>query len=179
MRTRIILISAVVGLCEISSVSRAQTVIPPMVGMWQGDASVVSTWTHVRTIPVRITITADDRVTGTVGDATLVNAMLLKNRGDAAQSLPWKTTYIVEANLHGAVINKDNVFRTSVQIALDWRDDHFVGGFKTSGWKVGNNEARAVLADFVLYRVPLRVNCELTSTTPIHDDDRANASCHQ
>ena len=179
MRTRITLISAIAVLCEISSVSRAQTVIPPMIGMWQGDATVTSSWTRARTIPMRITITADDRVTGTVGDATLVNAMLRKNRGDPAQSLPWKATYIVEANLHGAVINKDNVFRASLQIALDWRDDHFVGGFKTSGWKVGNNEARAVLADLVLYRVPLRVNCDLTSTTPIHDYDRANASCQQ
>lgn len=179
MRTRITLISAVVVLCGISSAGRGQTAIPPMVGMWQGDAIVISSWTRARTIRVRITIAADDRVTGTVGDATLVNAMILKNRGDSARSLPWKTTYIVEANLHGAVINKDNVFRASLQIALDWRDDHFVGGFKTSGWKIGNNEARAVLADLVLYRVPPRVNCDLTSTTPIHDNDRANSSGRQ
>jgi hypothetical protein len=159
------IIGAAALLAALAVTGRGQTVIPPMIGAWQGDATVISSWTRARTIPVRITITADDRVTGTVGDATLVNAMLLKNRGDAAQSLPWKTAYIVEANLHGAIVNKDNVFRSSVQIALDWRDDHFAGGFKTSGWKVGANEARAVFADLVLYRAPLLVTCDLLDQT--------------
>ena len=45
------------------------------------------------------------------------------------------------------------------------RDDQFVGGFKTTGWRVGTNEARAVLANLVSYRARLCAHCDVTSTT--------------
>jgi hypothetical protein len=151
-------IAVVALLCLMSRSSAGQASIPPMIGTWQGNAEIRVNWTRASALPIRLTITRDDRVTGVVGEAKLVDAMLLK---DPEQGM----SYSIEANLIGSIIRKENIWRTSVKIKLDWRDDHFVGDLQTSGWKVGGTERKALLASFTLRREPLRVLCDLEPTT--------------
>jgi hypothetical protein len=151
-------VAAVALLCLTSRSSAGQASIPPIIGTWQGDAAIRVNWTRARTLPIRLTITRDDRVTGVVGEAKLVDAMLMR---DPEQGM----SYRIEANLTGPIIRKETIWRTSVTITLDWRDDHFVGDLQTSGWKVGGIERKVLLATFTLRREPLRVVCDLGSMT--------------
>jgi hypothetical protein len=151
-------IAAVALLCLAVRSSSGQASIPPMVGTWQGNAAIRVNWTRASTLPIRLTITRDDRVTGVVGEARLVDAILMK---DPEQGM----SYSFEANLTGPIIRKENIWRTSVRITLEWRDDQFVGDLQTSGWKVGATERKPLLASFTLRRELLRVLCDLESTT--------------
>jgi hypothetical protein len=130
---------------------RSQVASPSMLGAWQGDGHVVVNWTRQRTLAVQLVLFAGDSVSGTIGDAKLVNARFMKNAGASR----WKTEYVIEGNLEGCVIRAENIWRTSVQIPLDWIDDRFEGSINTSGWKVGNAELRALTATIVLTRPPV------------------------
>jgi hypothetical protein len=138
----------------------SQVAIPPMLGLWQGDAEIVVTWTRQRTLPVRIEIHPDDRVTGTIGEATLVGAKLIRVDDERERTARWKTDYVISSNLTGPLIRKETIWRTSVELWLDWRDQRFQGGLTTSGWKVAGSERRVLDAVLVLRRAPIKVVCE-------------------
>ena len=142
--------------------ARCQTAIRPMLGVWAGDAEIVVAWTRQRTLPVRIEIHSDDRVTGTIGEATLVGARLIRVDDERASAARWKTDYLISSNLTGPLIRKETIWRTSVELWLDWRDQRFQGGLTTSGWKVAGSERRAIDAVLVLHRAPIKVVCELS-----------------
>jgi hypothetical protein len=136
----------------LSSAARAQVATPPMVGSWHGDARIIVNWTKQRTLPVRLVVHADDRVTGTVGDAQLADGVLVRYRADDTHTFRWKTEYLVDANLIGPVSRAENIWRTSVHLLLDWRNDHFEGGLSTSGWKLGSTERKVIDATLLLAR---------------------------
>ena len=115
------------------STAHAQVAAPSMTGHWTGSAQIAVNWTKARTLPVDIVIGADDRVTGKIGDATLVNGRFKSNRSWLTRALNWKTDYIVEGTLEGDIIAAEHIARESVKIPLDWIGDHFDGGVNTSG----------------------------------------------
>jgi len=82
-------------------VPSAQVATPSMVGWWTGEAQIVVNWTRQRTLSVNIAIFAGDKVTGTVGDATLVDGRLTQNRGWLARAMHWKTDHIIVARNTG------------------------------------------------------------------------------
>jgi hypothetical protein len=77
------------------AIGSGQVVIPVMVGRWEGDAQIVVDWTRQRTLRVNIEIFANDSVTGSVGDARLVNGRFLKSPGSLPGALRWKTDYTI------------------------------------------------------------------------------------
>jgi hypothetical protein len=141
-------------LCALPSVGAAQVVTWPMVGRWHGVAEMVTTWTRQRTLVVDIVIAGNDSVTGTVGDAALVQGRFLKNTEAVVSAPAWKSEYVIVAGLGGPVIRAENIWRMGAQILLDWRDDHFEGGISTSGLRVGTVDRQTVAAAVVLRRVP-------------------------
>ena len=137
----------------------AQVATPPMVGKWAGKAEILVNWTKQRTLPVSIAIGADDKVSGTIGDAELVNGRLQKNRGWVARALQVKTEYVIEADLSGPIIRDEHIRRASVHLPLDWRDGRFEGSVNTSGSKVGGPDRMALTAKLVLHRAPDLIIC--------------------
>ena len=131
----------------------AQTVTPPMQGVWQGEGAVVVPWVHRRTIPVTLTILANDSVGGTVGDAKLVAGWFTTRDPKSRVGLRWNTDYIIIGYLDGPIVRDEGIWRPSIQIPLSWNGKEFVGGFATSGWRVGSAEHRTVEANLVLRRV--------------------------
>ena len=159
--SRVILLALPVLLAAPSA--RSQVAIPPMLGLWQGDAEITVTWTKQRTLPVRIEIHRDDRVTGTIGEATLSGARLIRVDDERASTARWKTDYLIYGNLSGPLIRKETIWRASVELWLNWRDQRFQGGLTTSGWKVAGSERRVVDAVLVLHRAPIKVVCQSPS----------------
>ena len=130
----------------------AQDAMPPMLGVWHGEAAVVVPWLRQRKLPVTLTILANDSVSGTIGDATLVGWFTTRDRASRT-GLRWNTDYIIIGHLEGPLIRAEGVSRPSVQIPLNWNGNELVGGLATTGWMAGSAEHRAVEANLVLRRV--------------------------
>ena len=71
---------------------------------WKGTADIVVDWTKARTLPVEIAIAADDRVTGKIGDAMIVNGRFRPNRGWLGRALHVKTDWMIDGRLEGPII---------------------------------------------------------------------------
>lgn len=117
--------------------SQDTTLGPAMIGTWTGNARIVVNWTTQKVLPVRVTIAPDGQVTGTVGDATLRDARLQRNRGVLGRALHVKTDWIISGKLDGPIIGPESIRRESVKLPLNWLDDHFEGGVNTSGSEAG------------------------------------------
>jgi hypothetical protein len=142
------------------SVASAQVVRPAMVGHWKGDAQIFVDWTRTKTLTVDIVIGRDDRVTGKIGDARLIDGRFDRNRGWLMQRLGWKTDYLIDGKLDGAVIAAENIRREGVMLPLDWNGDRFEGGVNTSGTEFGGAASMVLAAGkLILRRVPDSVVC--------------------
>ncbi len=141
----------------------AQVATPSVIGRWGGVADIAGDWTTQRTLPINIVIGADDQVTGSIGDATLVNGRLSRNRGWLGRAMQVKTDYIIQADLDGLIIRAENIQRDMVQIPFDWRDGRLVGSIHGSGYKIGKVASRILTAKFVLLRAPDIIICDRPS----------------
>jgi len=149
-----VVVSALLAMA-IAPTTSAQTAKPPMLGVWQGEGVVVVPWVHQRKIPVTLAIMANDSVSGTVGDAKLVGGWFTTRDPGSRVGYRWNTDYIIIANLDGPVIRAEGIWRPAVYIPLNWNGADFVGGFATSGWRVGSVDHRTVEANLVLRRLVL------------------------
>lgn len=157
------LIRAFVLTVAMGSVASAQVVRPYMAGHWKGEAQIFVDWTKAKTLTVDIVIGRDDRVTGMIGDARLVDARFASNRGWIARQLRRKTDYIIEGQLDGAVIAAEHIRRDRVMLPLDWNEDRFEGGVNTSGTEFGGPPSMVLAAGkLILHRVPDSVVCVVT-----------------
>jgi hypothetical protein len=138
----------------------AQVAKASVIGRWGGVADIVVNWTKQRTLPINIVIGANDQVTGSVGDATLVKGRLLRNRGAVARALQIKTDYVIEAELDGPIIRAENVQREMVQMPFNERDGRLAGSLNSSGQKIGNAASMVLTAKFVLLRAPELIICD-------------------
>ena len=150
---RRILVSALLAIVSPATATRAQKVQLPMVGVWQGEGTVVVPWVRQRKIPVTLAIMANDSVAGTVGDATLLGGWFTNRDPGSRGGFRWNTDYIIIAGLEGPIVRAEGIWRPTVSIPLNWTGAEFVGGFATSGWRVGSMEHRTVEASLVLRRV--------------------------
>lgn len=137
----------------------AQVATPSLIGKWGGVADIVVDWTKQRTLPINIVIGADDQVTGTIGDATLVHGRLRRNRGWLGRTLQVKTDFLIEADLDGPIVSAEKVQRDAVQIPFNWRDGRLVGSVNTSGNKIGPTTSSVLVAKFTLIRMPDLIIC--------------------
>jgi hypothetical protein len=138
----------------------AQVAKASVIGRWGGVADIVVNWTKQRTLPINIVIGANDQVTGSVGDATLVKGRLLRNRGAVARALQIKTDYVIEAELDGPIIRAENVQREMMQMPFNERDGRLAGSLNSSGQKIGKAASMVLTAKFVLLRAPELIICD-------------------
>lgn len=126
-----------------------------MVGAWMGAAHITVDWTQQKELSVRIAIFADGMITGTVGDAALVDACIHTNRSRLESALRLGSDYIIEAGLAGSIIRAEGIQRESVRIPLNWNGSTFVGTISTSGTYEGGKESLKLTAsNLVLRRAP-------------------------
>ncbi|HEX8942661.1 MAG TPA: hypothetical protein VF785_05945 [Gemmatimonadaceae bacterium] len=163
-RTGLLLATSLVMALPMSA--RAQVATPSLIGRWGGVADIIVDWTKQRTLAVNLVISANDQVTGSIGDATLAHGRLLRNRSWVARALRVKTDYIIEADLDGPIIAAENVQRDAVQIPFNWRDGRLVGSINSSANKIGKAVPMVFTAKFVLIRMPDLIICETPSGCP-------------
>jgi hypothetical protein len=113
--------------------AKGSVVTGSIVGHWEGNARIVVSWCHQKDLPVNVDIHADGSVTGTVGDARLLEGQIGSNRGWMLRKLNWATDYIITGGLDGAIVAAEGITRSSVKIPLNFSDGAFRGGVNTSG----------------------------------------------
>lgn len=144
----------------LSGVAAAQAALPAMCGRWKGNADIFVNWTKARTLPVEIVIAADDRVTGKIGDATILNGRFRPNRGWLGRALRIKTDWMIDGRLDGPIIAAENVVREELMMPLNWKGSSFEGGIATSGSKIGDRDTMTLTARVILRRAPDMVVCQ-------------------
>jgi hypothetical protein len=128
-----------------------------MVGAWTGVAHITVDWTQQKELGVRIAIYADGMITGTIGDAALVDARMHTNRSVLERALRLGSDYIIEAGLAGPIIRAEGIQRESVRIPINWNGTTFVGTISTSGTYDGGKESMKLTASDLILRRALPV----------------------
>ena len=130
----------------ISTTAAAERVAPPtMTGAWQGQARIIVAWSSQQYLTLQLNIGTNGHVSGKVGDATLKNGTLRRNRGHLGRFLRIKTDFIIEGDLQGPIIASQKITRKSVKIPLNFDGVQFTGGLHTSGQAIGG-QARMKLS---------------------------------
>jgi len=111
----------------------ASMVTPLMVGHWEGNARIYSSFCHQTNLTVKVDIHADGSVTGTVGDAKLTEGRFESNRGWLGRMFNLYSDFIITGDLDGAIVAAEGITRSSVKMPLNFRDGIFYGGVNTSG----------------------------------------------
>ena len=110
-----------------------------LLGTWQGKANVRPPISFVPpsddtprqpevTVPLKVTIHADARVTGSVGDAELVDCVLKYNRGELGRQLNLASDFIImDGHLQGSIIPGDEELHKDFTIPFNVVDGHIQG----------------------------------------------------
>lgn len=126
-----------------------QTVPESLLGDWHGEATARLPIVFVPEpdddpsddvvlpIAIDLTIHDDGTVTGTVGDAALVNCVLKQNRGELGRRLNLATDYIVmNGYLAGAIVPEDETMEKKITIPFNQVEGHWRGSlFWVKEWK--------------------------------------------
>jgi len=113
-----------------------------VVGTWSGPARVAVRIPQASgparfatdTVPVTLTVRADGSVEGRVGEASLVEAYVLQNRGWIGRAIHLATDFRLEGRLRGAVFPEDRHPTQDVRAPFDVAGDTLAGSlFQVSG----------------------------------------------
>ena len=110
----------------------AQRADSALVGTWTGQAPITVPWTVQRTLALRLDIKEDNGVTGTIGDAQLLEGRIY-NESPVVRALRLGREYVLDGRLNGCVIRSEGVFRERVRLSLDWSGRTLTGDLQTSG----------------------------------------------
>ena len=117
-----------------------------LTGNWTGDARIIVVWAKQKHLPVALEIHPDATVTGTVGDATLVDASVRKNRTDLGRQLNLATDYIITGDLTSPLIAAEHITRDSLNIPFNLHGRTIKGGIHTSGQAFGGKAKMSLSA---------------------------------
>ena len=143
-------------IASIATLRAGDDVFPPreVLGKWVGSAHIVVDWTRQQDLAVSVTIHDDCSVTGTVGDATLIDGKFKTNRGAIGKALNLGDDYIITGQLQGAIIASEGVRRESVFIPFNIGAGQLAGGVATSGSMFGGKESMVLTAQHLVLRHP-------------------------
>jgi propanediol utilization protein len=147
MRQPAILFVTVALLAGTPTAARPQHPDSSMVGTWAGSAQITVPWTMQRDLAVRVTIRDDGSVSGTIGDAQLVDGHFANARGIVARALRIGREYCIEGKMSGMVIRSEAVQRATVRMSIDWKRQTFEGELQTSGTFDGTPEDLILTAE--------------------------------
>lgn len=121
-------------------------------GRWFGRAELTVPWTVRRTLELRLDIHPDGAVSGTIGDALLVDARIYRD-SRVAHAIGLARHYAIEGRLAGAMIRPEGVLRDHIRLSVDCAGDRMTGDFSTSGVYDGPISGRVLSATVTLERV--------------------------
>ena len=130
-----------------AAVAPASAPASPLAGSWSGSAKPVVNWVQKQDLAVRLEIAADGTVTGTIGDATLVDAKIRPGRGSIQKSLGWGRDFRIHGKLEGDLIKAEHIHRDAIDVVFNQIDDGTLkGGLTSSGSEFGGKSSMKLAA---------------------------------
>lgn len=118
------------GICKIS------------LGFFQDGPSLCGTDSTM----VDLTIHQDRIVTGTIGNARLVDCYLKGNRGWLSRKLNWRTEFIIKGHLEGPIVDCDTDSTIKITIPFNMVEGKMTGTlFRIHKWKYPDPLIRIML----------------------------------
>jgi len=133
-----------------------------LAGRWRGDADVVVDWCERDAVALDLVVDGWGGVTGTIGDATLVDGVLEHNRGAVDEALGLFGPLIVRGEFEGPLVREEDLRREAVTIPFAVVDGVWRGAVHSSGWHVGPPDRMVFTATFDALR---RVADDVTERT--------------
>jgi hypothetical protein len=145
----------------------AQRADSALVGTWSGQAPITVPWTIRRSLAVRLDIDEDNGVTGTIGDAQLLDARIY-TESRVTRAMGLARQYAIEGRLSGCLIRAEGVFRDRVRLSLDRSGQTLTGDLQTSGVYEGRPSDLILTAKgLVLQRAERAVAYEQRRSEPV------------
>lgn len=129
-RIRIILLFGIAVISFLScSVGNEQIIN----GHFKGKADIIVNWSVQKELLFNLNIDSTNKVTGTIGNATITKGTIKKN-------IFGNTDYIINIDLSGYLIKDEKIKRSSIKIPFNYENGKIIGGFGTNGSKIGGKE---------------------------------------
>jgi hypothetical protein len=151
MRPRIAGLAALV-LALSAAPAAAQRPDSALLGSWEGQARITVDWTRQRELMVRVSISPDGSVAGTIGDAGLTGGRVFDNRGTLSRALRVGPQWVIEGRLAGPLIRAENLQRESLRISVALKAGTLEGALETSGTEDGGKESMKLTASGLVLR---------------------------
>lgn len=115
-------------------------------GHFSGKAKIIVSWCKQDSLAFDLKIDKSGVVSGVIGDANII-------RGNVKKNTWGSRNFIIEAELSGYIVGNEKIRRESIHIPFDLVETRLIGGFGTSGSKLGGKE-RMILsgANLILIR---------------------------
>ncbi len=118
-------------------------------GHWKGQGKSIVSWCKQKVIPFDIVIKKDGEISGKIGNAKIKRGKIYSNFLGILNR-----DYVIEVELEGYLVKKEKIKRKKMKIMVDVKGDYLVGGFRTSGLKVGDKYSMSMTGtDLVLKKV--------------------------
>jgi|GEM_PF-1350144 len=119
---------------------------PPeaLLGRWAGQSEISSQFRKGQSpgedpadwVRIEITVTADGRVIGMVGNAELVDCTVRLNRTSFERFIGIKTDYIITGSLNNSIVPADTAVKRSISIPYNLSDEGLKGSiFEVESWQ--------------------------------------------
>ncbi len=118
-------------------------------GHWIGEGKIIVKWCKQKQLKFDFKINDKGKITGKIGDAKIVSGKIYSNFLGVLNR-----DYVIEVELKGDILKKEKINRAKMKIMVDVKGDYLVGGFRSSGLKIGDKKSMAITGvDLVLKRV--------------------------
>ncbi len=118
-------------------------------GHWKGKGKIIVTWCKQKQLKFDIRIDKKGKISGKVGDAIITKGKIYSNFLGVLNR-----DYVIEVELKGDILKTEKIKRAKMKIMVDVKGDYLVGGFRSSGLKIGDKKSMAITGvDLVLKRV--------------------------
>ncbi len=140
----------------------------PLIGSWAGSTQIIVNWTQARSLPVRLCISADGSVSGSVGDAQLKEGVIgpthflglvfgvpESSHGTPPALLRTGDSVQITALLNGPLIAAEQINRDGVIIVFKRSGpDTLRGGLTSTGTDFGGKASMKLASrNMVLFRL--------------------------
>jgi len=108
------------------------------IGTWRGEGRIIVTWSEQKQLSFVLQIDRHGNVRGKIGNARIHDGKIKLNH--IFYRLLGNRNYIIDAKLTNYIVESEKIIRESIRIFLDYENNFLVGGFHTSGSKIGGKE---------------------------------------
>ena len=125
-------------LSEVQALNKLAISNEDFIGIWKGEGKIIVAWCEQKKLSFELQIDMDGNVSGKIGNALIRHGKIRLN--NIVYRWLGNHKYIIDAMLSSFLVEKEKIKRETIRIFLDFERPFLLGGFHTSGNKIGGKE---------------------------------------